>query len=362
LRPRSAGAGFLPPFGIAELRAQKLAAPAINGNTLTKTVGSNTTTYAWDYENRLTSATLPGTGGTVTFKYDPFGRRIEKVSPTFTSIFAYDGDNLVETTNSSGGVVARYTQTQNIDEPLAELRSSGTSYYEADGLGSITSLTSAAGAVANSYTYDSYGNLTASSGSVSNPFSYTGREFDTETGLYYYRDRYYDQASGRFISEDPARFGGGATFYEYTGNDPTLFVDPTGDCPLNLEKFVKWLDDHAYPKPTEWCSRQIRLGLENGAGANTAGAPIAAKDWGPFLTNHLGFSTLPQNSPYSPQVGDIAVFQPANGSNANGHVEAWDGTQWVSDYKQGPPLPNGTHFYPNLKKYGPQPYVIYRCN
>jgi YD repeat-containing protein len=51
-----------------------------NGNTLTKTVGSNTTTYAWDYENRLTSVMLPGSGGTVTFKYDPMGRRIEKSS------------------------------------------------------------------------------------------------------------------------------------------------------------------------------------------------------------------------------------------------------------------------------------------
>ncbi|PYU04149.1 MAG: hypothetical protein DMG33_14940 [Acidobacteria bacterium] len=42
-------------------------------------VGSNTTTYAWDYENRLSSVTLPGSGGTVSFAYDPFGRRIKKV-------------------------------------------------------------------------------------------------------------------------------------------------------------------------------------------------------------------------------------------------------------------------------------------
>ncbi len=49
-----------------------------NGNTLTKMVSSDTTTYAWDYENRLTSVTLPGSGGTVTFKYDPLGRRIYK--------------------------------------------------------------------------------------------------------------------------------------------------------------------------------------------------------------------------------------------------------------------------------------------
>ncbi len=203
-----------------------------NGNTLTKTVGSNTTTYAWDYENRLTSVTLPSSGGTVTFKYDPLGRRIEKVSPTFTSIFAYDGDNLVETVNSSGAVVARYTQTQNIDEPLAELRSSTTSYYEADGLGSVTSLTSSAGALANTYTYDSYGNLTTSSGSVSNPFSYTGREFDSETGLYYFRARYYDPTTGKFIGEDPIEFAGGdSNLYRYSFNGPVNLDDPSGLTP-----------------------------------------------------------------------------------------------------------------------------------
>jgi len=199
-----------------------------NGNTLMKTLGSNTTSYTWDYENRLTSVTLPGSGGTVTFKYDPLGRRIEKASPTFTTIFAYDGDNLIETTNSAGGVVARYTQTQSIDEPLAELRSSTTSYYEADGLGSVTSLTSSAGAVANTYTYDSYGDLTASAGSISNPFSYTGRELDSETGLYYYRARYYDPIVGRFIGEDPMRPSDGTSFYDYVAGNPTNYYDPLG--------------------------------------------------------------------------------------------------------------------------------------
>jgi len=65
----------------------------------------------------------------VSFKYDPFGRRIEKISPTTTSIFAYDSDTLIETVNSTGGVVARYSQGLNIDEPVAMLRSSTTSYY-----------------------------------------------------------------------------------------------------------------------------------------------------------------------------------------------------------------------------------------
>jgi YD repeat-containing protein len=93
-------------------------------------------------------------GSGVTFKYDPFGRRIEKISPSATSIFAYDGDNVVEETNASGGVVARYSQGFNFDEPLAMLRSSTTSYYEQDGLGSVTSLSNTAGALAQTYTFD----------------------------------------------------------------------------------------------------------------------------------------------------------------------------------------------------------------
>ena len=83
------------------------------------------------------------------------------------------------------------------------LRGGATSYYEKDGLGSVTSLSNAAGAVANNYTYDSFGNLVASSGSIVNNFRYTGREFDSETTLYFMRARYFDPASGRFISEDP---------------------------------------------------------------------------------------------------------------------------------------------------------------
>src|SRR5438309_2991316 len=180
-----------------------------NGNTLTSVTGSNTTTYAWDFENRLTSVTLPGSGGTVTFKYDPFGRRIYKSSSAGTSVVAYDGDNLVEETNSSGTVVARYAQGLNLDDPLAMLRSSTTSNYSLDALGSTTSFSNGAGALAQTYTFDSYGNQTASSGSLTNPFRFAGRELDSETGLYFFRARYYDSQIGRFLSEDPVGFQGG---------------------------------------------------------------------------------------------------------------------------------------------------------
>ncbi len=165
---------------------------------------------------------------TVNFKYDPFGRRIYKSSSAVTSVFAYDGDNLIEETNSSGTAVARYSQGLSIDEPLAMLRSSTTSYYDADGLGSITSLSNSAGALAQTYGYDSFGKQTSSSGSLTNPFQYTAREFDPETSFYYYRARYYDPNAGRFLSEDPIGFEGGGNFYRYVYNRPIGLTDPMG--------------------------------------------------------------------------------------------------------------------------------------
>jgi len=198
-----------------------------NGNTLTKTDSTGTTNYSWDFENRLTSVTLPGSGGTVSFKYNPWGGRIYKSSSNGTSIYVYDGDNLIEETNASGTVVARYAQGLNIDEPLAMLRSGATSYYHLDGLGSVTSLSNTAGTLAETYQLDSFGRLTASSGFVTNPFRFTARDFDTETNLQYSRNRYYDPSTGRFISEDPARYEF-TSFYSYVGGNPVLWRDPFG--------------------------------------------------------------------------------------------------------------------------------------
>lgn len=226
-----------------------------NGNTVTKVVGSNTTSYAWDFENRMSSVTLPGSGGTVSFKYDPFGRRIYKSSSSGTSVFAYDGDNLIEETNSAGTVVGRYTQTQEIDEPLAMLRSGATSYYHADGLGSVTSLSNSAGAIANTYTYDSFGKLTASTGSITNSFRFTGREFDAETNLQFSRARYYDPNAGRFLSQDPIGFNGGVNAYAYVQNNSPTFADPLGlkkTCtplgdPLQITPWMKWANGPPIP-------------------------------------------------------------------------------------------------------------------
>jgi len=135
-------------------------------------------------------------------------------------------------------VVARYSQGINADEPLAMLRGGATSFYNADGLGSVTSLSNAGGAVAQTHSFDSFGKQTSSSGSLTNPFQYTGRDSDTETNLYFYRARYYDPTVGRFISEDPLGFEAGPNFYKYVSDDPLNYADPFGLSPADVQRIL----------------------------------------------------------------------------------------------------------------------------
>jgi len=150
-----------------------------------------------------------------------------------TTNYLYNGLRSVEDVDGSGNILERYAQGVGVDEPLAELLSTTTNYYEQDGLGSATSLSSAAGVLTNTYSYDSFGKPAGSTGTVTNRFQYTGRELDSETGMYYYRARYFDPSAGRFLSEDPIQFIGGADFYSYVANNPMGFRDALGLCPTN---------------------------------------------------------------------------------------------------------------------------------
>jgi RHS repeat-associated protein len=175
-----------------------------------------------------------------------FGRRIQKSGPLGTTNYLYDGKernaNPIEEVDNVGNLLARYTQGLGTDEPLATLRAGTSSYYNADGLGSITSLSNSAGTLANTYTYDAFGKLTTSTGSLTNPFQFTGRDLDAETGLRYYRARYYDPISGRFLNEDPVKFAGGINFYEYAENEPSSETDPSGLLPRNKDKWWGYND------------------------------------------------------------------------------------------------------------------------
>ena len=145
-----------------------------------------------------------------------------------TTNYLYDGMNTIEELDGSGSLSARYTGTEEVDEPLARSSSVIKTYYEQDGIGSVTSLTDSTGTTAGSYEYDSFGDLKTTTGTLSSPLQYTAREYDAETGIYFYRARYYDPLTGRFSGEDPMGFGAGVNFYKYVQNNPINLSDPLG--------------------------------------------------------------------------------------------------------------------------------------
>jgi hypothetical protein len=105
---------------------------------------------------------------------------------------------------------------------------------------------------------------------------------------------------------------------------------PKTPAKLDKDKLAKWMDDHAESGSQGKCAKYCRQGLEAG-GLNTDGRPMLAKDYGPFLRK-LGASAVPDDN-YIPQKGDLVVFD-GNEYYPAGHLQVYDGTQWVSDFKQ----------------------------
>ena len=217
----------------------------VNGNLTQKTDKSSgeVTDYTWNVQNQLIKVEVkpdlvnPPTK-IVQYKYDGLGRRIQKNIDGVVTTYIYDSEDILLEYDGANILQARYTHGPGIDEPLLMDRNNIHFYYHGNVLGSITELTDDTGTIVQSYIYDSFGNtnvfdqngaIISIENGIVNPFSYTGREFDIEASLYYYRARYYDSNMGRFISEDPIRFSGGdINLYGYVTNSPVNFVDPLG--------------------------------------------------------------------------------------------------------------------------------------
>lgn len=195
-----------------------------NGNL----TNDGTKTYIWNPRNQLVA--ISGGGVTASFVYDAVGRRVSKTINGARTDYQYDGNDIVAEIGGGSAVNATYIRTQNIDEPLARITSTGIEYYHADALGSIFALTDAYGNTTATYTYDPFGNTTQT-GISTNPFQYTGREQDN-TGLLYFRARYYSPQFARFIKQDP--INSSPNQYAYADNTPTNGTDPFGLCTIQV--------------------------------------------------------------------------------------------------------------------------------
>ncbi|MDA8064621.1 MAG: DUF2380 domain-containing protein [Thermaerobacter sp.] len=180
------------------------------------------TSFDWNAQHQLLAVHHPD-GATTTYAYDALGRRIGVDAAGQATGYVYDGAN-IHLEYDGGSLAAVYTTGLRADSALEMTRGGQSCYYLQDGLGSTTALTDAAGSVVNTYRYDAFGNP-VSTGTVPNPFTFTGREYDGEDGIYYYRARYYDPGVGRFLSEDPLP---SYNPYPYAADDPVDYVDPSG--------------------------------------------------------------------------------------------------------------------------------------
>jgi RHS repeat-associated protein len=196
------------------------------GALIGRTEGGHAWVYDWNADGKMVAVTKDGSEA-ARFEYDPLGRRIRKVASGTSTIYTYEGmDVLRETRND--GIAYTYVHGSGIDEPLARIDQSGAvAHYHADGLGSIVKMTDSRGNVIQTRQYDPWGNLEV--GADQPGYAFTGREWDPETGLYYYRARYYDPKIGRFISEDPIGFAASeVNLYGYVGGNPVSAIDPLG--------------------------------------------------------------------------------------------------------------------------------------
>jgi RHS repeat-associated protein len=198
-----------------------------NGNLISKTDASGTTTFNFNEENRLTQITQP-TGLTVNYKYDGLDRRIQRTTSNGTNErYIYDNADVLIDLNADWSVATTYLNEIGVDSHLRQTNSAtGVSYVLSDHLGSTLALTDAAGNAVEQTTYDSFG---SSAGSASTRYGFTGRERDADTGLLYYRARFYDPQIGRFTSEDPIEFeAGDVNWYAYVMNNSINNTDEAG--------------------------------------------------------------------------------------------------------------------------------------
>jgi RHS repeat-associated protein len=211
-----------------------------NGNLINRTDGNNITLYEYDYDNRLTKVTLPNSN-TVIYQYAANGDRLNKTSSTGTTLYLYDGDNILMELDENGNKTAFYAYGPNIDEPIFMVISGASYYYHADHLGSIRVLTDANEDIVATYQYDAFGTILQETGDISNPYRFTGREWDVESGLYYYRARYYNAIMGRFLQKDPQGMVDGPNLYVYVRNNPVNFKDPMGKEMRMIYHCVFWV-------------------------------------------------------------------------------------------------------------------------
>ena len=242
------------------------------GNMIAKRdgFGSLLESYSWGPKGRMTE--VRNSKGTFVYAYDPFDYRISKAGPGVSVGYLLEGEHVEAMTGSHQP--AQFFRGVVVDEIVNgyQYNPNGdwTNYtYAHDSLQSVVGLTGHEGRTIQTTAYSPFGNERETAGASCSVLRYTGREQDAETGLYYYRARYYDpELGGRFISEDPLKFEAGINHYVYVNNNPINANDPSGKTAVGA--FLRWLGQKGAEKGARVLANEhVRGGAIGGGGAAT---------------------------------------------------------------------------------------------
>ena len=182
-------------------------------------------TFAYGAFNELISATSPS--ASVLFSCDPYGRQVQKQVGAVKTGYVYAGyQRIAEYDNNSGSLTRRFVYGATLDELALTVSSSGViQFVSHDLVGSAIATTDGSGAIVNRCSYSPWGE-SANVGAM--PVGFTGQRFDVETGLYYFKTRYYDPSTGRFLQPDILQYASSFNSYQYAKESPFSFVDSLG--------------------------------------------------------------------------------------------------------------------------------------
>jgi RHS repeat-associated protein len=253
-----------------------------------KSEGSNFWRYGWDHENRLVTASTRK--NSVRYKYDALGRRIERDFQTGRerTKFTYDGDDVL--LDDKVGTLTKYLNGLGINNKLRATTGSNASYFLADHLGSTNGLADGTGSVTSSASYDSFGN--PSNRAFPSRYQFTGREFDSFTGMQYSRARWYDPKIGRFISEDPIGLTGGINQYIYVSNKSIGKTDPFGLYERDVHEMLTY-----YLAKQNGCFDDATAGAIAAGNQGTDDNPVTAPGFARDFTNSYYHALSPDARP-----------------------------------------------------------------